>query len=83
MLLSRLKKKSRQNIRNVGSFEVKSSDGNNIRLDNLLEFKEISEAKELNRYNKMRSITLSAGLNKKLFVRRSDKIFRRHFNKKS
>ena len=58
------KKESRQNIRNVGSFEVKSSDGNNIRLDNLLEFKEVSEAKELNRYNKMRSITLSAGLNK-------------------
>ena len=56
------KKESRQNLSNIGSFEVKSKDGNRIRLDSLLTFSEVSEAKELNRYNKMRSITLSAGL---------------------
>ena len=33
-----------------------------MRLENLLSFNELTEAKELNRYNKMRSITLSAGL---------------------
>ncbi len=58
------KKENRKNIKDIGAFEVKSSDGNYIRLDNLLDFKEVSEAKELNRYNKMRSITLSAGLDK-------------------
>ena len=58
------KKESRQNLSNIGSFEVKTEDGNRVRLDNLLEYTEVSEAKELNRYNKMRSITLSAGLKK-------------------
>ncbi|MFL2660333.1 MAG: efflux RND transporter permease subunit [Alphaproteobacteria bacterium] len=58
------KRNSRKNIKNIGAFEVKSSDGNYIRLDSILSFKEIREAKELNRYNKMRSITLSAGLKK-------------------
>ena len=57
-------KESRENIRDIGAFEVKSSDGNYIRLDNIIEYKQINEAKELNRYNKMRSITLSAGLDK-------------------
>ena len=33
-------------------------------MENILDFKEVTEAKELNRYNKMRSITLSAGLQK-------------------
>ena len=63
-VLVQAKKENRRNIKDIGAFEVKSSDGNYIRLDNLLEFKEVSEAKELNRYNKMRSITLSAGLDK-------------------
>ncbi len=58
------KKDKRKNIRDIGVFEVKTEDGKYIRLDNLLEFKEVNEAKELNRYNKMRSITLSAGLKK-------------------
>ena len=58
------KKENRQNVRDIGAFEVKSLNGNYVRLDNLLEFKEVNEAKELNRYNKMRSITLSAGLKK-------------------
>ncbi len=58
------KKENRQNIRDIGAFEVRSLSGNYVRLDNLLEFKEVNEAKELNRYNKMRSITLSAGLKK-------------------
>ena len=58
------KKDNRKNIKNVGAFEVRSADGNYIRLDSILNFKEVREAKELNRYNKMRSITLSAGLKK-------------------
>ncbi len=58
------KKEYRQNIKDIGAFEVKSLDGNYIRLDSFLEFQEVAEAKELNRYNKMRSITLSAGLQK-------------------
>jgi len=56
------KKKFREDVRDIGAFEVKSFDGNFVRLENLLSFNELAEAKELNRYNKMRSITLSAGL---------------------
>ena len=58
------KKDKRKNVRDIGVFEVKTEDGKYVRLDNLLNFKEVNEAKELNRYNKMRSITLSAGLEK-------------------
>ncbi len=58
------KKENRENIKNIGAFEVKTIDGNFVRLNNLLDFSEVAEAKELNRYNKMRSITLSAGLKK-------------------
>ena len=58
------KKQNRENFRDIGAFEVKSLDGNYVRLDNIIEYKEVNEAKELNRYNKMRSITLSAGLGK-------------------
>ena len=58
------KKENRENIKDLGSFEVKSENGNFIRLENILDFKEVTEAKELNRYNKLRSITLSAGLQK-------------------
>ena len=57
-------KEQRTTSSDIGSFEVKTPDGNFVRLENLLKFKEITEAKELNRYNKMRSITLSAGLKK-------------------
>ena len=56
------KKENRENIQDLGSFEVKAENGNFVRLENILDFKEVTEAKELNRYNKMRSITLSAGL---------------------
>ena len=58
------KKENRENIKDLGSFEVKAENGNFVRLENILEFKEVTEAKELNRFNKMRSITLSAGLQK-------------------
>ena len=58
------KKENRENIQDLGSFEVKAENGNFVRLENILDFKEVTEAKELNRYNKMRSITLSAGLQK-------------------
>ena len=58
------KKENRENIEDLGSFEVKTENGNFVRLENILDFKEVTEAKELNRYNKMRSITLSAGLQK-------------------
>jgi len=57
-------KEQRTSSSDIGSFEVKTPDGEFVRLENLLKFREISEAKELNRYNKMRSITLSAGLKK-------------------
>ncbi len=58
------KKDNRVNIKDIGAFQVKSESGNFVRLDNLIDFNEVAEAKELNRYNKMRSITLSAGLKK-------------------
>ena len=58
------KKENRENIEDLGSFEVRTENGNFVRLENILDFKEVTEAKELNRYNKMRSITLSAGLQK-------------------
>ena len=50
------KKENRENIQDLGSFEVKAENGNFVRLENILDFKEVTEAKELNRYNKMRSI---------------------------
>ena len=58
------KKASRESITDLGSFEVKTIDGNFVRLQNILNFQEVQEAKELNRFNKMRSITISAGLKK-------------------
>ena len=63
-LFFKQKKKIEKNIKDLGSFEVKAENGNFVRLENILEFKEVTEAKELNRFNKMRSITLSAGLQK-------------------
>ena len=44
-VIVRAKKENRQNIRDVGAFEVKSSNGSYIRLDNLIEYKEVNEAK--------------------------------------
>ena len=58
------KKQNRENFRDIGAFELKSLDGNYVRLDNIIEYKEVNEAKELNRYNKMRSITLVQDLKK-------------------
>ena len=63
-MILQAKKENRENIEDLGSFEVKTENGNFVRLENILNFKEVTEAKELNRYNKMRSITLSAGLQK-------------------
>tara|TARA_B100000287_G_scaffold430113_1_gene484740 strand:+ start:139 stop:2019 length:1881 start_codon:yes stop_codon:yes gene_type:complete len=57
-------KEKRVSDSDIGSFEVRTEKGEFVRLENFLSFSEISEAKELNRYNKMRSITLSAGLKK-------------------
>ena len=59
------KKEFRKNMKDILSFEVKNKNGELIRLENVLNIEETAEAKELNRYNKMRSITLSAGLNNK------------------
>ena len=58
------KKEFRKNLENILSYEVKNKKGDLVRLENVLNIEETAEAKELNRYNKMRSITLSAGLNK-------------------
>ena len=57
-------KEKRQSSEDIGSFEVQTKNGRFVRLENFLNFKEINEAKELHRYNKMRAITLSAGLKK-------------------
>ena len=57
-------KEKRKDAKDIGSFEVRTINDNFVRLENILSFKEVFEAKELNRYNKMRSITLSAGLKK-------------------
>ena len=59
------KKEFRKNMKDILSFEVKNKNGELIRLESVLNIEETAEAKELNRYNKMRSITLSAGLNNK------------------
>jgi multidrug efflux pump len=58
------KKEFRKKLENILSYEVKNKNGDLVRLENVLNIEETAEAKELNRYNKMRSITLSAGLNK-------------------
>ena len=55
------KKKFREDIRDIGTFEVKTRR-EFCKTRKFLSFNELTEAKELNRYNKMRSITLSAGL---------------------
>ena len=44
-------KEQRTSSSDIGSFEVKTPDGKFVRLENLLKFNEINEAKELNRYN--------------------------------
>ena len=41
------KKENRENIKDLGSFEVKSENGNFIRLENILDFKEVTEAKRI------------------------------------
>lgn len=58
------KKEFRKNIKDVLSYQVKNFNNELIRLENLVKVEESAEAKELNRYNKMRAITLSAGLEK-------------------
>tara|TARA_A100001011_G_C14291573_1_gene836430 strand:+ start:7 stop:1476 length:1470 start_codon:yes stop_codon:yes gene_type:complete len=49
---------------NLSSIKVRSKNKNLIRLDSLINIEELAAAKELNRYNRIRSITLKAGLNK-------------------
>jgi multidrug efflux pump len=44
--------------------KVRSKNKSLIRLDSLIRFEEVATAKELNRYNRIRSITLKAGLDK-------------------
>jgi multidrug efflux pump len=44
--------------------KVRSKNKSLIRLDSLIKLEEIATAKELNRYNRIRSITLKAGLDK-------------------
>ena len=63
-MILQAKKEFRNNMKDILSFEVKNNQNELVRLENLLNFKESAEAKELNRFNKMRSITLSAGLEK-------------------
>ena len=75
-------KEKRENNNDIGSFEVKTEDGKFVRLENFLTFNEISEAKELNRYNKMRSITLSAGLKKGYSLGEAIKFFEELSEKK-
>ena len=55
---------NRQLKDDLSSIEVKSVNGEMVRLDSLLKFEESAEAKELNRYNRSRSITLKASIKK-------------------
>ena len=56
------KDSSRKIKENLSIINVKNKNGEMIRLDSFLNFREIAEAKELNRYNRTRSITLKGGL---------------------
>ena len=62
-VIMQAKKEFRREVKDILSFEVRNTNNDLIRLENIISIKETAEAKELNRYNKMRSITLSAGLN--------------------
>ena len=64
-VIMQAKKEFRKDIKDILSFEVRNNNNDLIRLENIISIKETAEAKELNRYNKMRSITLSAGLSNK------------------
>ena len=58
------KDSSRKIKENLSLINVKNKDGEMVRLDSFLNFKEVAEAKELNRFNRTRSITLKGGLSK-------------------
>ncbi len=55
---------SRMLPEDLSIIKVRSKNQNLIRLDSLVNTQEIATAKELNRYNRIRSITLKAGLEK-------------------
>ncbi len=57
--------KSKRELKgDLSSIEVKNKNGDFIRLDSLLNFEETAEAKELNRFNRNRAITLKASISK-------------------
>ena len=56
------KSNKRQLPSDLSSIKVRSNNGELIRLDSMIYIQEEAKAKELNRYNKIRSITLRAGL---------------------
>ena len=58
------KDSSRKIKENLSLINLKNDNGELVRLDSFLNFMEIAEAKELNRYNRTRSITLKGGLSK-------------------
>ncbi len=47
---------------NLSQIKVKTLKGDLVRLDSVLSFEEVAEAKELNRYNRNRAITLKASI---------------------
>ena len=55
---------NRELPKDLSLIKVRSKNGELIRLDSMIYFEEIAAAKELNRYNRIRAITLKAGLSK-------------------
>ena len=58
------KKSNRQLKDDLSQIKVKTSNGEFVRLDSVVYFEELAEAKELNRYNRSRAITLKASISK-------------------
>ncbi len=57
--------KSKRELKDdLSIIEVKNSNGDFIRLDSLINYRESAEAKELNRFNRSRAITLKASISK-------------------
>src|SRR3546814_18016570 len=55
-------KEGRETISDLGKIYVRSSAGGLVTLSSLVTVKEIAGPRELNRYNKLRAITLQGGV---------------------
>lgn len=70
----------------ISNIKVRSKNGELIRLDTLVEVGEEATAKELNRFNKIRAITIKAGLDKGYSLNEAilflEKVVKENFSKK-